>query len=77
MLQSVAVTDRDCVDFLRWALPQIGLRWEGFRKVRRQVCRRLRRRLDALGLEDLGAYRAYLREHPNEWAELARLTGQC
>jgi chemotaxis methyl-accepting protein methylase len=40
MLQSVAVTDRDCVDFLRWALPQIGLRWEGFRKVRRQVCRR-------------------------------------
>jgi chemotaxis protein methyltransferase CheR len=52
----------------------MGLRWEGFRKVRRQVCRRLRRRLDALGVADLPAYRDYLEEHPEEWAELARLT---
>jgi chemotaxis protein methyltransferase CheR len=68
------VADESCVDFLRWALPQLGLRWEGFRKVRRQVCRRLERRLDALGVRDLSAYRAYLAEHPGEWAELARLT---
>jgi chemotaxis protein methyltransferase CheR len=71
---TASMTDRACVEFLRWALPPMGLRWEGFRKVRRQVCRRLRRRLDALGLADLPDYRAYLQEHPDEWAELARLT---
>src|SRR5919197_810463 len=74
MLHSVAVPDPDCVDFLRWALPRIGLRWEGFRKVRRQVCRRVGRRIAELGLGDLDAYRAYLREHPDEWAKLERLT---
>jgi hypothetical protein len=38
------------VEFLQWALPRLGLRWAGFRRVRRQVCRRLRRRVEALGL---------------------------
>ena len=34
--------------FLQWALPRLRLRWAGFRKVRHQVCKRLRRRLDEL-----------------------------
>jgi chemotaxis protein methyltransferase CheR len=43
------------------------MRWPGFPRVRRQVCRRLAQRLDALGLPDLTAYRRYLAEHPAEW----------
>jgi chemotaxis protein methyltransferase CheR len=62
--------DADCVEFLRWALPRMGLRWRGFRRVRRQVCRRLQRRLQELGLPDLTAYRTLLDSHPAEWDEL-------
>jgi chemotaxis protein methyltransferase CheR len=69
-----ASADRACVEFLRWALPRLGLRWPGFRRVRRQVRRRLRRRLEALGLGDLGAYGTYLDAHPEEWAVLDGLT---
>lgn len=61
-----------CVEFLKWALPQLGLRWTGFRRVHRQVCRRLSRRLQELGLGDPSAYRAYLVEHPEEWPVLDR-----
>ncbi len=64
--------DEECIDLLQWALPRLGLRWVGFRKVRRQVCRRIARRLDALGLTGCGAYRDYLERHPAEWAELDR-----
>jgi chemotaxis protein methyltransferase CheR len=63
-----------CVEFLRWALPHLRLRWSGFRKVRRQVWRRVRRRAAALGLGDLFAYRAYLERHREEWAALDVLT---
>jgi chemotaxis protein methyltransferase CheR len=45
----------------------MDLRWEGFRKVRGQVRKRLARRLAALGLCDLPAYRAWLEAHPEEW----------
>jgi chemotaxis protein methyltransferase CheR len=69
-----AGSDTSCVEFLQWALPRLGLRWAGFRTVRRQVCRRLRRRLDALGLASLDAYRAYLEARPEEWAVLEALT---
>lgn len=64
------MSDADCVEFLRWALPRLGLRWRGFRRVRRQVCRRIRRRLEALELEDLAAYRTHLASHPGEWLAL-------
>ena len=67
------MTDRDCVTFLQDILPRLGLRWPGFRKVRRQVCKRLQRRLRALDLQDLAAYRAYLDTHPAEWAVLDSL----
>jgi chemotaxis protein methyltransferase CheR len=64
------LSDRQCVEFLQWALPRLGMRWEGFRRVRRQVCRRLRRRLSELGLPDLVAYRVHLEHHPEEWCAL-------
>lgn len=70
----MAGPDADCVAFLQWALPRLGLRWAGFRRVRRQVCRRLRRHVAELGLPDLGAYREHLLAHPEEWAALERLT---
>ena len=31
------MTDRERIDFLQWALPRLGLRWPGFRMVRRQM----------------------------------------
>ncbi len=61
------MTDSTCTTFLKWALPRMGLRWPGFHRVRRQVCKRLDRRVRALGLGDLAAYRAYLESHPDEW----------
>jgi chemotaxis protein methyltransferase CheR len=64
------VSERDCVDFLQWALPQLRMRWAGFRKVRRQVCKRIARRRHELGLPDLAAYHAYLETHPGEWSVL-------
>lgn len=67
------MTDSDCVEFLQWALPRLGLRWYGYRKVRRQVCRRVERRLRTLALPDVHAYRAYLSETPGEWRDLDRL----
>lgn len=65
--------DADCVALLRDALPRLGLRWEGFRRVRRQVCRRIDRRCRELGLDGLAAYRERLETHPDEWAVLDRL----
>jgi chemotaxis protein methyltransferase CheR len=71
------MTGDDDVRFLQWALPRLGLRWEGFRRVRRQAWRRIERRRRALGLPDADAYRAFLEAHPEEWAavdEACRIT---
>jgi len=59
--------DTECIEFLQWALPQIGFRWPGFRKVRGQVCKRVGRRTGELGLDDTASYREYLDTHPDEW----------
>jgi chemotaxis protein methyltransferase CheR len=67
------VTDAECVDFLQWALPRLGLRWQGFRKVRRQVCRRVSARIADLGLDEADAYRCYLERNMQEWDALAGL----
>jgi chemotaxis protein methyltransferase CheR len=67
------VTDAECVAFLQWALPRLGLRWQGFRRVRRQVCRRVSRRIGELGLGTADAYRAYLEANEQEWNVLAGL----
>lgn len=60
--------------FLQWALPQLHMRWPGFRKVRRQVCKRVDRRIRELGRADIDDYRAWLEDHSDEWA---RLDGLC
>jgi chemotaxis protein methyltransferase CheR len=67
------VANESCTEFLRWALPSIGLRWAGFRRVRRQVCKRIGQRLRELTLGDCATYRRYLADHPAEWAVLASL----
>lgn len=64
------MTDPECVQFLQWALPRLRLRWAGFRKVRRTVCKRLERRFHELEVADQAAYRAYLERHPEEWRVL-------
>jgi chemotaxis protein methyltransferase CheR len=48
----------------------MGRRWAGYRKVRRQVCRRVRHRFETLGLESFEAYRARLEEDAAEWEVL-------
>jgi chemotaxis protein methyltransferase CheR len=63
----------DCVRFLQWALPHLGLRWRGYRRVRGQVCKRIDRRIQALELSGLAAYAAYLSEHATEWTALEAL----
>ncbi len=54
-------------------MPELRLRWRGFRKVRTQVCRRIDRRREELHLADAAEYRAYLETHPAEWAVLDEL----
>jgi chemotaxis protein methyltransferase CheR len=63
----------ECVRFLQWALPTLHLRWRGYRKVRKTVCKRIRRRVQALGIDDFDRYRHYLERHPDEWRQLDAL----
>ena len=65
--------DPECTEFLQWCLPQLRYRWSGFRKVRKQVCKRLGRRIGELGLEGLIAYREHLESHHEEWQILDSL----
>ena len=67
------MNDQDCVEFLRWCLPRLQYRWKGFRRVRRQVCRRVHKRLKELALSDFDAYRSYLKENNDEWKVLDSL----
>jgi chemotaxis protein methyltransferase CheR len=64
------MSDSDCVKFLQWGLPRTGMRWEGFRRVRRQVCRRIERRVRELSLRNTDAYKDYLGGHAEEWGIL-------
>jgi chemotaxis protein methyltransferase CheR len=61
------------VRFLQWALPRLGLRWDGFRRVRRQVCKRLHKRLRGLQLEGVSEYQRLLVNSEREWKELDAL----
>jgi chemotaxis protein methyltransferase CheR len=67
------VTDAECLELLRWAAPRLGLRYEGFRRVRGQVCKRVGRRMKALGVEGLAAYLQRLEADPSECAVLDAL----
>jgi chemotaxis protein methyltransferase CheR len=64
------VLDSDCAELLRWVTSHLDLRHEGFRRVRAQVCKRLVRRIVALGLDGPGAYRAFVETHAEERAVL-------
>lgn len=59
--------DAACVRFLQLALPRLRMRWAGFRRVRRQVCKKIGRRIGELDLPDASAYRSFLELHPEEW----------
>jgi chemotaxis protein methyltransferase CheR len=63
-----------CFRFLSWALPQLKLRIEGFRKVQRQVCRRVNQRMHQLALGSYNQYQQYLEENPSEWAVFDSMT---
>lgn len=59
--------DDECVQFLQWSLPQLHMRWLGFRKVRAQVCKRIARRIKQLQLAGITEYRMFLHENVDEW----------
>lgn len=65
--------DTDCVRFLQWALPRLGMRWPGFRKVSGGVCKRIGRRIRELHLKDTRAYRDFLEASGGEWKTLDAL----
>jgi chemotaxis protein methyltransferase CheR len=69
----VARRDAACVAFLQWALPRLQLRWQGFRKVRKLVCKRVLRRAHELGLQSFDDYREQLAVSPAEWSTLDAL----
>jgi chemotaxis protein methyltransferase CheR len=60
----------DCILFLQWALPRLNMHWPGFRRVHHQVCKRVKRRISALGLNGFGSYRERLESEPQEWQVL-------
>jgi chemotaxis protein methyltransferase CheR len=64
------MSNAECTAFLQWALPRLNMRWAGFRKVRGQVCKRLKHRISDLGLEGFAAYRARLEADSQEWCVL-------
>jgi len=69
----MSLKDSECIAFLQWALPRLHLRWMGFRKVRRQVCKRIQRRINELDLPCPAVYQEYLDKHTDEWSVLDRL----
>lgn len=73
LMKNPAIDKNEFVHFLKWCLPKLNLRWSGFRKVRDTVRKRLARRIKALGLKDLAAYRERLESDPAEWLELDQL----
>ena len=65
--------DASCISFLQWALPRLNMRWQGFRKVRKQACKRISRRATELNLADIESYRDYLEQNVDEWQMLDAL----
>ncbi len=64
------MSESACLEFLRWALPRLDLDVKGFRRVRRQVCRRIVRRCEALGVDGFAGYRRHVEAHAEEWPVL-------
>jgi len=51
------------------------MRWKGFRKVRKRVCRRIQNRIAELGFESIKDYREYLEGNIEEWKTLNSYCG--
>ncbi len=66
--------DTECISFLQRVMPTLRLQWHGFRKVRKQVCKRIDRRIKALGLSGFEAYGEHLEHDRSEWD---LLDGMC
>ena len=62
--------DQACIRFMQWVLPQLQMRWKGFKKVRGQVCKKIRNRLTQLNISGFTDYADYLKQHPDEWQVL-------
>ena len=73
MKQHLIKLDQDCIEFLQTVLPKLKLRWPGFRKVRRQVCKRIQKRINQLDLPDYKSYLGYLENHSEEWQRVKNL----
>ena len=58
--------DDACINFLQHYLPRCGYTWKGFRKVRKQVCKRIHKRVRELDLENMQAYGEFLENHHDE-----------
>lgn len=67
------MTEAECVTFLQWALPRLQRRFRGYKNVRGQVEKRIRRRIAALGLSGFSEYRARLEADADEWGVLDSL----
>lgn len=67
------ISDRECAALLAWASPRLGLREAGFTRVRKQVAKRIGRRISQLELSGAAAYRLRLEAEPAEWTVLDRL----
>ena len=50
------------------------MRWEGFRKVRAQVCKKIARRMNQLHIKSVVDYCEFLETHPEEWDWLDALS---
>ncbi len=62
-----------CHEFLQHILPELGYRWTGFRKVHRQVCRKIHLRMQELSISNYRDYLHYLERHPPELNTLDRM----
>jgi len=62
------------INFIKWALSKLGYRWDGFRKPRGQVAKRIQERMHELDLQGgYSQYKKYLENHPAEWSLLDSL----
>jgi len=64
--------DNDCVKFLQWLLPQVQMRWPGFRKVQRMPFESI----DVTTIKSLSSNRTEIRDE-REWSKLACYDEQC
>jgi chemotaxis protein methyltransferase CheR len=60
----------ECTAFLQWCLPNLRLRYEGYRKVRKRACKKIQNRIRELGLIGFDTYRSLLETVPDEWRVL-------